>query len=171
MIVELTLLPIAFICVALRLWVRIGWLHRSWWDDWLMVVALVGSDRPLITDECSRLPDLLCWNNSLGHHGYAIVRLGCPCLGSDLNTDRDWKKGQRCTAHCVYGDDTDSSQASMAGQTLFVLASSFVKMSILVSYFRIAPEKSLFRKLVWATFALVFAAFIVFLVALWVQCM
>jgi hypothetical protein len=59
----------------------------------------------------------------------------------------------------------------MAGQTLFVLASSTVKMSILVSYFRIAPEKSLFRKLVWATFALVFAAFVVFLVALWVQCM
>lgn len=59
----------------------------------------------------------------------------------------------------------------MAGQTLFVLASSFVKMSILTSYFRIAPEKSLFRKLVWATFALVFAAFIVFLIALWVQCM
>jgi hypothetical protein len=55
--------------------------------------------------------------------------------------------------------------------TLFVLASSTVKMSILVSYFRIAPEKSLFRKLVWGTFALVFAAFIVFLVALWVQCM
>lgn len=62
------------------------------------------------------------------------------------------------------------AKASMAGQTLFVLASSFVKMSILVSYFRIAPEKSLFRKLVWATFALVFAAFVVFLVALWVQC-
>jgi hypothetical protein len=41
MIVELTLLPIALICVALRLWVRIGWLHRSWWDDWLMVVAMV----------------------------------------------------------------------------------------------------------------------------------
>jgi hypothetical protein len=62
-------------------------------------------------------------------------------------------------------------QASMAGQTLFVLASSTVKMSILVSYFRIAPAKSVFRKLVWATFALVFAAFAVFLVALWVQCM
>jgi hypothetical protein len=59
----------------------------------------------------------------------------------------------------------------MACQTLFVLASSTVKMSILISYFRIAPEKSLFRKLVWATFALVFAAFVVFLVALWVQCM
>lgn len=59
----------------------------------------------------------------------------------------------------------------MAGQTLFVLASSFVKMSILASYFRIAPNKSLFRKLVWGTFAVVFAAFITFLIALWVQCM
>jgi hypothetical protein len=58
----------------------------------------------------------------------------------------------------------------MAGQTLFVLASSSVKMSILVSYFRIAPEKSLFRKLVWATFGIVFVAFITFIIALWVQC-
>jgi len=58
----------------------------------------------------------------------------------------------------------------MAGQTLFVLASSFVKMSILVSYFRIAPEKSLFRKLVWGTFGIVFVAFITFFIALWVQC-
>ena len=66
--------------------------------------------------------------------------------------------------------ESNGNQASMAGQTLFVLASSTVKISILVSYFRIAPEKSLFRKLVWGTFALVFAAFVVFLVALWVQC-
>jgi hypothetical protein len=41
MIVELTLLPIALICVALRLWIRVGWLRKSWWDDWLMVVAVV----------------------------------------------------------------------------------------------------------------------------------
>ena len=42
-IVELTLLPIAIICVALRLWIRIGWLHKGWWDDWLMVVAVIFS--------------------------------------------------------------------------------------------------------------------------------
>lgn len=59
----------------------------------------------------------------------------------------------------------------MAAQTLFVLASSFVKMSILVSYFRIAPEKSVFRKLVWGTLTIVVAAFVAFLVALWLQCM
>lgn len=42
MIVELTLVPIALICVILRLWIRIGWLHKSWWDDYLMVAAMVG---------------------------------------------------------------------------------------------------------------------------------
>lgn len=41
MIVELTLVPIALTCVLLRLWIRIGWLHKSWWDDWLMVAAMV----------------------------------------------------------------------------------------------------------------------------------
>jgi hypothetical protein len=59
----------------------------------------------------------------------------------------------------------------MAGQTLFVMASSFVKLSILASYFRIAPEKSTFRKVVWAVFAVVMASFLVFLIMLWTQCM
>lgn len=43
MIAELTLVPVALVCVLLRLWIRIGWLHKSWWDDWLMVVAMVGA--------------------------------------------------------------------------------------------------------------------------------
>jgi hypothetical protein len=62
-------------------------------------------------------------------------------------------------------------QASMAGQTLFVLASSFVKISILVSYLRIAPEKSVFRRLVWITLGVVGAGGVVFFVALWTQCL
>lgn len=41
MIVELTILPIALMCVTLRLWIRVKWLHMSWWDDYLMVVAAV----------------------------------------------------------------------------------------------------------------------------------
>jgi hypothetical protein len=48
MIVELTLLPLALACVALRLWIRIRWLNKSWWDDWLMVVAAVRS--PIMAD-------------------------------------------------------------------------------------------------------------------------
>jgi len=59
----------------------------------------------------------------------------------------------------------------MAGQTLFVLASSFVKMSILVSYLRIAPKGSFFRKGVWTTFTIVVTAMVVFAVMLWTQCM
>ena len=41
MIVELTLLPIALIVVFLRMWIRVRWLHKSWIDDYLMVVAMV----------------------------------------------------------------------------------------------------------------------------------
>ena len=43
MIVELTLLPLAMITVFLRMWVRIAWLRKSWWDDYLMVTAMVSA--------------------------------------------------------------------------------------------------------------------------------
>lgn len=43
MIVELTLLPIAMTVVFLRLWVRISWLKKSWYDDYLMIVAMIFS--------------------------------------------------------------------------------------------------------------------------------
>lgn len=66
---------------------------------------------------------------------------------------------------------TNDFQASMAGQALFVLASTFVKVSILVSYLRIAPQRSLFRWLVWTTFTICTLAGITFFVALWLQCM
>jgi hypothetical protein len=41
MVVELTLLPIAMIVVFLRMWVRIVWLQKSWYDDYLMILAMV----------------------------------------------------------------------------------------------------------------------------------
>lgn len=46
MIVELTLLPIAMIVVFLRMWIRIAWLRKSWWDDYLMIAAMVRSAAP-----------------------------------------------------------------------------------------------------------------------------
>ncbi|KAJ4367472.1 hypothetical protein N0V83_007055 [Neocucurbitaria cava] len=136
MIVELTLLPLAMIVVFLRMWVRVRWLHKSWYDDYLMVAAMIFSIGTTVLVICST--SLWGWDR----HAWDLT-----------------------TALLVSG-----RKASLACQTLFVLASSTAKMSILVSYFRIAPEKSLFRKLVWGTFALVVAAFVVFLVALWVQC-
>ena len=41
MIIELTLLPIAMLVVFLRMYIRIFWLHKSWIDDYLMVVGMV----------------------------------------------------------------------------------------------------------------------------------
>lgn len=41
MIIELTLLPIAIAVVVLRMYIRISWLKKSWWDDYLMIIAMV----------------------------------------------------------------------------------------------------------------------------------
>ncbi|OHW98261.1 integral membrane protein [Colletotrichum incanum] len=41
MIVELTSLSIALLCLCLRLYVRFFIIRKSWWDDWLMVAATV----------------------------------------------------------------------------------------------------------------------------------
>jgi hypothetical protein len=132
MIVELTILPIALICVTLRLWIRIRWLHKSWWDDYLMVVAAIFS--------CGTTAIVILATQKYGWNSH-VWDLRIPTLEA-------------------------GRKASMAGQTLFVLASSFVKMSILVNYLRIAPEKSLFRRLVWTTFGVVTAGMVVFFVAL-----
>jgi hypothetical protein len=45
MVVELTLLPIAMIVVFLRMYVRIAWLRKSWYDDYLMILAMVSTYR------------------------------------------------------------------------------------------------------------------------------
>lgn len=41
LIVQLVILPIAALCLALRLYVRLGIMRTSDWDDWLMGVAFV----------------------------------------------------------------------------------------------------------------------------------
>jgi hypothetical protein len=69
MIVELTILPVALICVALRLWVRIRWLRKSWWDDWLMVVAAVCLESHDEFDALLTLLDLLLRNHNSCHLG------------------------------------------------------------------------------------------------------
>ncbi|KAF2637892.1 hypothetical protein P280DRAFT_85602 [Massarina eburnea CBS 473.64] len=137
MIVELTLVPIALTCVLLRLWIRIGWLRRSWWDDWLMVAAMIFSC--LTTALVIMAVNMYGWNIHAWDAKMDILQNG--------------------------------RKASLAGQTLFMLASTFVKLSILASYFRIAPKKTIFRRLVWGTFMIVLAAFVTFIVALWLQCL
>lgn len=136
MIVELTILPLALVSVALRLFIRIRWLRRSWWDDWLMVVAAVFS--------CGTTALVIL---ATTHYGWNIHIWDL--MPARISTGR---------------------KASMAGQSLFVLASSFVKISILVSYFRVAPDRSWFRRLVWATLGIVIVAMLVFFIMLWTQC-
>ncbi|KAL8408570.1 hypothetical protein RB594_007126 [Gaeumannomyces avenae] len=65
---------------------------------------------------------------------------------------------------------TNGRKVSMAGQSLFFLATCFAKLSILLSYTRIAPEHSLFRRFTWGSMALVVAIAVASLFALWLQC-
>lgn len=62
-------------------------------------------------------------------------------------------------------------QASISAQTMFLFASGLAKSSILVSYLRIAPFDSWFRRLAQWSIALVVALVPVFLIILWTQCM
>ncbi|KAI0014830.1 hypothetical protein F4780DRAFT_154397 [Xylariomycetidae sp. FL0641] len=62
-------------------------------------------------------------------------------------------------------------KVSIAGQTIFVFASGLSKLSILVSYLRIASKGSLFHRLTWITIAIVGAAIPAFLLLLWLQCL
>ncbi|KAK1997916.1 hypothetical protein LX36DRAFT_552162, partial [Colletotrichum falcatum] len=62
-------------------------------------------------------------------------------------------------------------QISIAAQTLFLVASSLSKLSILTSYLRIAPLGSSFRRLTWAAIAAILALSSTFLVMLWTQCL
>jgi len=76
MAVELTLLPLAMIIVFLRLYVRIGWLKKSWWDDYLMVAAMVRTESRDYRVAMPTNTGLLYRNNSAGDHGHTDVRLG-----------------------------------------------------------------------------------------------
>jgi hypothetical protein len=54
---------------------------------------------------------------------------------------------------------------------MFLFASGLAKASILVSYLRIAPLDSWFRRLTHWSIALVVALIPIFLIVLWTQCM
>lgn len=76
MVVELTLLPLAMIIVFLRLYVRIGWLKKSWWDDYLMVAAMVRTESRGPRVAMPTNTGLFHRNHCAGDHGYTDVRLG-----------------------------------------------------------------------------------------------
>lgn len=65
---------------------------------------------------------------------------------------------------------TSGRKASIAAQTIFLFATSSVKLSILLSYLRLALRESWFRGLTWAGIGWVLLTFVTFLVVLWAQC-
>ncbi|KAH6640092.1 hypothetical protein BKA67DRAFT_486818, partial [Truncatella angustata] len=136
MIVELTILPLALICLALRLYVRMYMIKRSWWDDWLMVASAVCCCG--VTVSVILATQLYGWNI----HAWDLT----------------------------YTQMVQGRQVSIAGQTIFVFASGFAKLSILASYLRIALPGSWFRRLTWAAIAIVGTAIPAFLMLLWLQC-
>lgn len=69
------------------------------------------------------------------------------------------------------GQDVHGRQISISTQTLFLIASGLAKTSILVSYLRIAPMDSWFRRFTKLSIYLVVGLMVIFLVVLWTQCM
>ncbi|KAI1856340.1 uncharacterized protein JN550_013826 [Neoarthrinium moseri] len=136
LIVELVALPLAIICVALRLYVRVHLIKGSGWDDWLMVAAV-----------------FFCCGVTVS------VILATQLYGWNIHV---WD--------LTFKEIVQGRKISIAGQTIFVFASGLVKLSILVSYLRIAVPGSLFRQVTWATIGIVTVAIPVFLLLLWLQC-
>ncbi|KAK4655199.1 hypothetical protein QC762_300290 [Podospora pseudocomata] len=69
-----------------------------------------------------------------------------------------------------YETIVSNRKVSMAVQALFVFATSFAKVSILISYLRLAPQGSWFRKLTQGTIAFVALFNSAFIVVLFTQC-
>ncbi|KAH6972658.1 hypothetical protein EDB80DRAFT_784292 [Ilyonectria destructans] len=61
-------------------------------------------------------------------------------------------------------------QVSIAAQTLFLFSSGLAKDSILVSYLRIAPNGSWFRRMTYASIVLATSILFIFVILLWTQC-
>ncbi|KAK0732222.1 hypothetical protein B0H67DRAFT_549831 [Lasiosphaeris hirsuta] len=135
-IVEIIILPLALLTLFLRLYVRIGILHKSGWDDWLMVAAAVFGTG---VTTCVIL---------------ASTKFGWDMHIWDLNLD----------------NMTSGRQVSIAVQALFVLATSFAKVSILTSYLRFAPLDSWFRRITYTSMGVILVSNFIFFVILWTQC-
>jgi len=162
LIVEFTILPVALICLALRLYVRIFVVRRSGWDDWLMVGAAVfgiGVTICVVLGRNVPAKHLLGRKRRASATTVLTIQVATQLYGWNIHV---WD--------LTYLQMTQGRQVSIAGQALFVFASGLAKASILMSYLRIAPRASLFRKGTLAGMAVVVAAMPIFLIVLWTQC-
>lgn len=159
-IVELTTLPLALLCLALRLHVRVGILNKGGWDDWLMIAAAVGfALLPPRACEAERLTRPSERGQVFGSGVTICVILASTLFGWDVHA---WDLSE--------DDMVSGRQVSLAVQALFVLATALAKVSILVSYLRFAPLDSLFRRLTHASIGLIVVANLAFFIILWAQC-
>ena len=61
--------------------------------------------------------------------------------------------------------------ASIAAQTLYLMASTTIKTAILVQYLRLVPLKGWFRRMTWLSLAFVVLTATSFILVVWLQCM
>ncbi|KAJ4289352.1 hypothetical protein N0V88_007103 [Collariella sp. IMI 366227] len=135
-IVELIFLPLALICLALRLYVKIRIMCKKEIDDWLMAAAAF-----------------------FGMGVTICVVLAFARYGWDIHV-WDVRPSVMITGR----------QVSFAAQALFMPATTFAKISILISYLRLAPINSLFRKLTLISIWFVAITNAIFVIVLFTQC-
>lgn len=69
-----------------------------------------------------------------------------------------------------YGMLVQGRKVSAAGQAFFVFASGLGKLSILISYLRIALKGTLFLRLTWTVIVVNTVSMLAFFILLWAQC-
>ncbi|GAB1318381.1 hypothetical protein MFIFM68171_08591 [Madurella fahalii] len=136
LIVQLITFPIALLCLALRLYVRLVIMRKSGWDDWLMVAATM-----------------------FGTGLTVCVMLASSLFGWDVHV---WD----LTAE----DIVSGRRVSFIAQCLFVPSTALAKVSILVSYLRLAPLDSWFRRLTHVALCFVTLTNTAFFLVLFTQC-
>ncbi|VUC20135.1 unnamed protein product [Clonostachys rosea] len=140
LIIQLIFCPLGIISVLARLYVRTVMVRRAGLDDWMMICA----------DDKGKV---------VGVGVTVTVILATELYGWNIHV---WDLTQ--------SQATLGRKASISAQTLFVVGSGLVKSSILISYLRIAPLDSWFRRLTQCSIPLVVTLIMVFLIALWTQC-
>lgn len=175
LVVEMVLLPLAVLAVAGRMYARAFVLKRMWLDDWLMLLSVVRappllhpppyasearfiivSDRQIETDKSVSPPhqQALCIGLTVD------VILATQQFGWNIHIwDVTVTSGQR------------GRMASIAAQTLYLMASTTIKTAILVQYLRLVPLKGWFRRMTWLSLAFVVLTATSFILVVWLQCM
>ncbi|KIW02888.1 uncharacterized protein PV09_05938 [Verruconis gallopava] len=136
LIIECIFISLAWIVLVLRMYVRLVMLRRTWWDDWIMIIAAI------------------CTTGVT-----ACVILATQRYGWDLHV---WD--------VKYEQLIAGRKISIAAQTIFLWASNLTKLSILLSYLRIATPKSKFRFFTWCSIVYVILIHVIFHIVLWTQC-